>query len=119
MAEKNFIDVADHLRVGMRQQRAALAAQEAGREGDLLPDLEKTWSVSEPSGVSGHPVFGPVITVIRKVIKVSFLRWYSRPILQQQNLFNRAAMRRIEELTAANRSLQEEIDELRTRLESS
>lgn len=118
MSERDLNEVVESLREGMRRQRAALAAADESHGGETLSDLEDSWNVNEPSGMSGRPVFGRLITFLRKVVKITILRWYTRPILQQQNLFNRAAKRRIEELTSANRRLQSEIDELRSRIES-
>ena len=58
----------------------------------------------------------PFIVFARKAVTSLFLRWYSRPLLQQQNSFNRAVSLRIQELLDAQRELRREVEAQRSEL---
>lgn len=103
---------AARLREAIRQRRAELAADEAAATGGGLPDLEMVRVLEEPPSVSARPVFGPLVTLWRRVVKRLMLAWYVRPVLGQQNDFNQAAARRIAELAADVEALSKRLRDL-------
>lgn len=105
-------DVVERLRQGMRQHRAEGAALAETRAGSGLLDLERTAYLEEPLPVSGRRWTGRLVVMTRKAVYHLFLKWYARPLLQQQNRFNHAAARRIEELVESERTLRQQIEEL-------
>ena len=105
-------EVVERLRDGIRQHRAEAAALAETRAGSGLLDLERTAYLEEPLPVSGRRWTGRLIVLTRKAVSHLFLKWYARPLLQQQNRFNHAAARRIEELIELERTLQRQIEEL-------
>ena len=107
-------EVAHRLRAGMDQRRAEVAALNEIRRGPGLLDLERSGYVEEPIPISARPLFGPLIIFARKVVYHLFLKWYMRPVLQQQNRFNQIAGKRIQELLERNRTLEKKLEE-RTR----
>ena len=104
-------EVARRLRAGMDQRRAEVAALSEIRLGPGLLDLERSGYVEEPIPISARPLFGPLIVFTRKVVYHLFLKWYMRPVLQQQNSFNHAASKRIQELLERNRMLEKKLEE--------
>ena len=106
---------AERLRRAIRQRRAVLAAAEAAVEGGGLADLEELRLLEEPPTTSARPLVGRALTLWRKLVKHLALAWYLRPILGQQNDFNRAAARRIGELTAAVERLERRLAALEGR----
>ena len=109
-------DVVERLRDGIRQHRAEAAALAEIRSGSGLLDLERTAYLEEPLPVSGRRWTGRLIVLTRKAVYHLFLKWYARPLLQQQNRFNQAAARRIEEMLELERVLRRQIEELEERV---
>ena len=54
--------------------------------------------MQEPVAFSHRPGLGRVIVFARKAFYKLFLKWFMRPVLEQQNGFNQAAARLIEDL---------------------
>jgi hypothetical protein len=54
--------------------------------------------VQEPVAFSHRPRFGSLIVGARKAFFHLFLKWFMRPVLAQQNAFNQAAGRLLQEL---------------------
>ncbi len=104
------------LKVRMRQRRAEVAAQEASGRGPGLADLETSQHLEEPVPFSARRGLGPLVVAARKAVAALFLRWYSRPLLEQQSAFNRAASLRIQELVESERRLRRRLDALEERL---
>jgi hypothetical protein len=104
-------EVAERLRAGMKQRRAEVAALADARRGSRVPDLERARYLEEPVSISARPRFGRIIVFSRKVFYHLFLKWYMRPILQQQNAFNDAATRRVQELLERIETLERRLDE--------
>ena len=104
--------VVERLRDGIRQHRAEAAALAETRAGSPLLDLERTAYLEEPLPISGRRWTGRLIVLARKAVYHLFLKWYVRPLLLQQNRFNQAAARRIEEMLELERTLLRQIDEL-------
>ena len=107
--------VADHLRRAISSHRAALAAAETVVSRGGLPDLESVRVLDEPPTTSARPAIGWAVTWWRKVFKHFALAWYVRPVLGQQNDFNRAASLRIAELVATVERLERRIAALEER----
>ncbi len=104
-------EVAGRLRAGMQQRRAEVAALADARRGSRVPDLERARYLEEPVLIMARPKFGRLIVFSRKVFYHLFLKWYMRPILQQQNGFNAAATRRVQELLERIETLERRLDE--------
>ena len=107
------------LRAGVRQRQAVAAAKVSAREQALCGevDLEAEIEVSEPLATSGRPVLGRLLVFARKAVFHVFLKWYLRPVLEQQNRAHRLLAQRLTALTAAHRELRRELEELRRRLD--
>jgi hypothetical protein len=101
--------VAERLEAGMAQRAAYLAAvEEGGAFGSA--ELEEALHVEEPVPVSGRPGLGRVIVFTRKAIYHLLLKWCFQGILQQQNTFNRAVARHMQELGEEVRRLRDRLD---------
>src|SRR3954452_21155336 len=92
-------EVLQKVRSGVRQRRAESATLGAGGEGALngLLALKQREYVQEPVASSHRPGLGKLIVLARKLVYKLFLKWLLRPILEQQNGFNQAAARLIED----------------------
>jgi hypothetical protein len=63
-----------------------------------LAQLEESWQVVEKPFVSTAPFIGPILVWLRTTWNNVATKWYVRAILQQQNEFNRLAVRHQEYL---------------------
>jgi len=90
--------VLEQLRSGVRQRMAEVAAVGAGADAarHRLVELASREYVEEPVPVSPRPVVGKLLVFARKAVFHLFLKWYTRPELEQQNSFNESASRLIE-----------------------
>ena len=70
-----------------------------------------TVEIEFPSG-SARPVVGPVVRFGKRVVRRG-LRWYVKPIIEQQNRFNHAVLDLAERLRLQNEQLRNELDSLR------
>ena len=104
-------EVAERLRAGMDQHRAEVAALNEIRLGPDLLGLERSAYVQEPIPISPRPLLGTMIVLIRKLVYHLFLKWYVHPVVKQQNSFNYAASRRIQELLESNRILEQKLED--------
>lgn len=103
--------VVSELAAGVRQRQAETAALAGG--GDALQprllDLRAREQLLEPPCVSPRPFFGPLVVWTRKAVYHLFMKWYLRGLLEQQQAYNQAASRLLqdlaEELTEARREL--------------
>ncbi|HET8628825.1 MAG TPA: hypothetical protein VFL91_15495 [Thermomicrobiales bacterium] len=55
------------------------------------------------------PVVGRALALVKRVVRL-LLRWYINPIVDQQNDFNAAAVRALNELAAGQEALRREIE---------
>lgn len=127
-AERERVAAAlERVRAGVRQRQAALAAAgEGGEEARLaVAELRAAEFVREPVAVSPRPVVGRLLVLLRKVGFHLFVKWWVRPVLQQQNAFNQAASRLLDELARERRRdaeraarLARRVDELAARVEA-
>jgi len=106
------------LQEGMERRRAQLAGQSRSLSSAGLHELESTEFLEEPPAVSAKPFLGGVIVWSRKLFRHLFLRWYTVPLLQQQNSFNRNATLSFRDVLQRNQKLQRELDDLQCRVEA-
>lgn len=78
-----------------------------------LVDLRQSEFLQEPFPVSPRPVIGRLIVWIRKAMFQLFQKWHSRPLLIQQNRYNRAVRAMIEDLLRDQKQLDSELRDLR------
>ena len=104
------------LETRIRQRRSELAAREASGLEQGLHDLQVTQHLEEPVPFSGRPVLGRLVVAVRKAFVSLLLRWYSRPLVEQQSAFNRAVTLRMRDLVAGQRSLRRRLEALEQRL---
>jgi hypothetical protein len=113
-------EVLQKVRSGVRQRRAESATLSAGgmetRNGLLM--LKSREYVQEPVVFSHRPRWGKLIVFVRKAFFHVFLKWYLRPLLEQQNGFNQAASRLIEDLVEAHDLTLRELALVSARLEA-
>jgi len=90
----------ERVQAGVRQRRAELATVGGGREDTRLrlAELKSLEWVEEPTPVSPRPGIGRLLVFVRKAFFHLFHKWYARPVLHQQNGFNRAAAELLAEL---------------------
>ena len=111
-------EVLQKVRSGVRQRRAEsttlVAGGEEARSGLLA--LKAREYVQEPVAFSHRPRWGRLIVFVRKAFYKVFLKWFLRPVLEQQNGFNQAAARLIEDLVESNDRMARELRQLEQRL---
>jgi hypothetical protein len=74
--------------------------------------------VQEPVAFSHRARWGKLIVFIRKAFYKVFLKWFMRPVIEQQNGFNQAAARLIEDLIEERDRDARELRQLAARLEA-
>jgi hypothetical protein len=110
-------DVLERLRAGVRQRQAEVATisgSELARH--KLAELAAREYVQEPIAVSPRPVLGRWIVLARKAIFHLFLKWFTRPVMEQQNSYNQTVSRLIQDLMQSNDALAQRVRELEARL---
>lgn len=110
-------EVLARLRAGVRQRQAELATL-SGTDPSRhkLAELSARELVLEPVAVSPRPVFGRWIVFARKVLFHLFLKWFTRPVMEQQNAFNQTVSRLLQDLIQSQETLAERVRELEARL---
>jgi hypothetical protein len=91
--------------------RKAILERHGFTNEEAIPEIAHARAVEDAASfakVTSHwgitssvPVVGPVIVLIRRVMRIA-LRWYINPIVEQQNAFNEATVRAMFELQADN-----------------
>lgn len=112
-------EVLQQVRSGIRQRVAestTLAGAEETRSGLLA--LKSREYVQEPVAFSHRPRWGRLIVFARKAFFHAFLKWFFRPVLEQQNGFNQAASRLIEDLVESQERMARELRQVTARLEA-
>jgi len=113
-------EVLQRIRSGVRQRTAetgtasARAGSDARRQGLLA--LRQHEFVAEPVPFSHRASFGRAIVFARKAVYHLFLKWLVRPVLEQQNAFNQAASRLLQDLLEAAERNERERRELMSRI---
>ena len=113
-------EVLQQVRSGVRQRRAEAATLAGGAEemrGGLL-ELKQREYVREPVPFSHRLSLGKVIVLSRKAFFKLFLKWFARPVLEQQNAFNQTAARLIEDLAESQERTERELRQVAARLEA-
>jgi hypothetical protein len=106
------------LRSGVRQRQAEVAAAGTGSEEaqHKLLELKTREYVQEPLCVSPRPVLGRFLVFTRKAVFHLFMKWFSRPVLEQQNLYNQTVARLLEDLLKSQEASERRLRELEARL---
>lgn len=110
-------EVLERLRAGVRQRQAEVATisgSELARH--KLAELSAREYVQEPIAVSPRPVLGRWIVLARKAIFHLFLKWFTRPVMEQQNSYNQTVSRLLQDLMQSNEALAQRVRELEARL---
>ena len=112
--------VLQQVRSGVRQRRAESTTLAGGGEEarNGLLALKSREYVQEPVAFSHRARWGKLIVFVRKAFYKVFLKWLTRPVLEQQNGFNQAAARMIEDLVEAQERNAKELRQLSARLEA-
>lgn len=118
--EARVAEVLERVRAGVRQRRAELATLgEQSEELRLrLAELKTREFVDEPAAVSPRPVLGPLLVFLKKAGFHLFVKWWTRPVLQQQNAYNHLASGLIQDLAGSIQDLQRRLETLAGRLDA-
>ncbi|HYN21355.1 MAG TPA: hypothetical protein VE078_10380 [Thermoanaerobaculia bacterium] len=110
-------EVLARLRAGVRQRQAEVATISGPDESRYkLAELSAREFIQEPLAVSPRPIFGRWIIFGRKVFFHLFLKWFTRPVMEQQNAFNQTVSRLLQDLIQSQEGLAQRIRELEARL---
>ena len=98
----------------VRQRRRLLGDGAAGDvKHDAWRDVTDNWHVSAHLPVTWSvPVVGRALALAKRATRL-LLRWYINPIVDQQNDFNAAAVRALNDLAAEQQRLRAEVERLR------
>ncbi len=118
MNEPRVDEVLQQLRAGVRQRQAELATLGAGSDEARFKLVELTSKeyIQEPVPLSPRPVLGKWIVFVRKAFFHVFMKWYMRPVLEQQNAFNQTAGRLIQDLLQGQEKLARQLRDMDARL---
>lgn len=110
----------ERVQAGVRQRRAELATVAGGREDTRLrlAELKGLEWVEEPVPTSPRPGVGRLLVFARKAFFHLFHKWYARPLLHQQNAYNRAAAALIAELAGRLEESEQRAARLARRLDA-
>lgn len=113
-------EVLQKVRSGVRQRRAEAATLTAGAEEARsgLLELKQREYVREPLPLSHRPSLGKLIVFSRKGFFKVFLKWFVRPVIEQQNAYNQTAARLIEDLVESQERMAREVRQLSARVEA-
>jgi hypothetical protein len=117
-SSERVADVLQQLRSGVRQRLAEVAVQgEASEEArQSLLAVRSREFVQEPVPLSHRRQLGRPIVFVRKAVFHLFLKWFARPVIEQQNAFNQSAGRLLQELVEAQERQNREVRLLAGRL---
>lgn len=116
--ELRIAEVLQQVRSAVRQRQAEVAtAREGAGEYQLqVLELRRREFVAEPQPTSHRAGLGRLIVGARKAAYHLFLKWLLRPLLEQQNAFNLASSRLLQELVEAQERAARERRELQARV---
>ncbi|MES1240342.1 MAG: hypothetical protein ABUT39_01865 [Acidobacteriota bacterium] len=110
-------EVLQRLRAGARQRQAEIATISGSDQArHKLAELTAREYIQEPIAVSPRPVFGRWIVLARKVIYHVVLKWFTRPVMEQQNAFNTTVSRLVQDQMQSHEALAQRVRELEARL---
>ncbi|MBN1140004.1 MAG: glycosyltransferase family 2 protein, partial [Anaerolineae bacterium] len=78
----------------------------------VLHDLEAAQTLQEQPFVSTVPVFGKLIAAIRSLWNSVSTKWYVRPIMQQQTVFNSQVVRYLDAVSGHLERLDQAMDQI-------
>jgi len=116
--QQRVTQVLARIKAAVQQRQAERATVPADRQEARLAllELRQNEFVREPVAVSPRPVLGRLLVFLRKASYHLFFKWHARAVLAQQNAFNAAAARLVEELVRSAEALGEEVAHLSRRL---
>lgn len=117
-SDKTDSEVVERLREGIERRRSQLAGQNPTLDGSGLHELDRSQFLEEPPAVSARPGIGGLIVFSRKLFRHLFLKWYTVPLLRQQNGFNRNVTLSFGDVVKRNQRLQREVGDLQRRVEA-
>ena len=117
-SDKTDSEVVEQLRAGIERRRSQLAGQNPTLDGSGLHELDSSQFLEEPPAVSARPGIGGLIVFSRKLFRHLFLKWYTVPLLRQQNGFNRNVTLSFGDVVKRNQRLQREVGDLQRRVEA-
>jgi hypothetical protein len=97
--------------------RVAEVLQQVRSRSGLL-ELKQREYVREPVAFSHRAGLGKLIVLSRKAFFKLFLKWFVRPVVEQQNAFNQTAARLIEDLVESQERSSRELRRLGARVEA-
>lgn len=110
--------VIEQLKAGVLQRRAERATA-GGSESETrfrLLETKKHEYVRQPLPVSPRPVIGRLLVLFRKLSYHLLLKWHARGVGDQQNAFNQATVRLLEDLVAGQEAKSRELATLSRRV---
>jgi hypothetical protein len=115
-------EVLQGLRSGVRQRQAEAVTMggalgsDGGLSAAMLAVKSSEYLQEPPVPISHRGRLGRVIVLARKAYFHMFLKWFIRPVLLQQNAFNQAAARVLEDLAQSEERQARELRLLAARL---
>ncbi len=118
--EPRVADVLQQIRSGVRQRQAQVATIAAGTEEarHKLVELTSKEYIQEPINVSPRPVVGRLLVFARKAVFHLFMKWFLRPVVEQQNGFNQTASRLLQDLVQSQEGLGKQVRELSAKVDA-
>ena len=118
LPQERVAETLSRLRAGVRQRQGEVAAlNDGGRLPPGVVDLLARARIEEPIPVSARPVVGRLVVLSRKLAFHLFVKWWVRPVLQQQNRFNQLVAQRLVDQGEREVRLQRRVEALEARLE--
>jgi hypothetical protein len=109
----------ERVRAGVLQRRAEAATLDgAGAASGALLELAASEYLREPQPVSPRPLVGGLLVFLRKAMYHLIFKWWGRPLVEQQNRFNRAAAELLREQTEAAERRERRLRDLESRLQT-
>lgn len=111
--------VVEQLKAGVlqrRSERATAGASDSEARFRLL-EAKRHEYVRQPLPVSPRPVLGRFLVLFRKLTYHLLLKWHARGVGDQQNAFNQASLRLLEDLVSGDESRNRELARLAERVD--
>jgi hypothetical protein len=117
-SRERVAEAVERARAAVRQRQAELATlgDLEGESAALLLDLRAAEYLREPQPVSPRPLLGGLLVLARKAFYQLFFKWWSRPVVEQQNRFNHAAAELLRELQLAAERRERRLRDLESRI---
>jgi cell division protein FtsB len=120
MSQPPVDEVLQQIRSGVRQRQAQVATVAAGTEEarHKLVELTSKEYIQEPMAISPRPVLGRLLVFSRKAVFHLFMKWFLRPVLEQQNGFNQTASRLLQDLVQSQEALAKQVRDLSAKVDA-